>query len=145
MHVFSTFETTKNGNLSLLPRETGRFMKKNDGFFIFFLALLKPHANLCQQLNSCCLFSNPEQKGGDQWFLINMLTVLQNHSEKGVNRFTSPVHQGGYSNFLPPAVFIQIEIIQRGSHKTMLGDLVNLTGMRVDIDHQRTGISCFLS
>ena len=64
--------------------------EKNDGIFIFFLALLKPHANLCQQLYSCCLFSNPEQKGGDQCFLINMLTVLQNHSEKGVNRFTSP-------------------------------------------------------
>ena len=64
--------------------------EKNEGFSIFFLALLKPHASLCQQLYSCCLFSNPEQKGGDQWFLINMLTVLQNHSEKGVNRFTSP-------------------------------------------------------
>ena len=64
--------------------------EKNDGIFIFFLALLKPHANLCQQQNFCCLFSNPEQKGGDQWFLINMLTVLQNHSEKGVNKFTSP-------------------------------------------------------
>ena len=64
--------------------------EKHDGISIFFLALLKPHANLCQQLYSCCLFSNPEQKGGDQWFLINMLTVLQNHSEKGVNRFTSP-------------------------------------------------------
>ena len=75
--------------------------EKNDGIFIFFLALLKPYANLCQQHYSCCLFSNPEQKGGDQWFLINMLTVLQNHSEKGVNRFTSPA--SGEVFILPPA------------------------------------------
>ena len=79
----------KKGNLSPLPRKL-KDHEKNNGFPIFFLALLKPHASLYQQLNFCCLFSNPEQKGGDQWFLINKLTVLQNHSEKGVNRFTSP-------------------------------------------------------
>ena len=83
----------KQGNLSLSQRNL-KHHEKHDGIFIFFLALLKPHANLCQQLYSCCLFSNPEQKGGDQWFLINMLTVLQNHSEKGVNRFTSPASGG---------------------------------------------------
>ena len=79
----------KRGIFSFTQRKL-KDNQKNDGISIFFLALLKPHANLCQQLYSCCLFSNPEQKGGDQWFLINMLTVLQNHSEKGVNRFTSP-------------------------------------------------------
>ena len=78
--------------------------EKNDGICIFFLALLKPHVNLCQQLNSCCLFSNSEQKGGDQWFLINMLSVLQNHSEKGVNRFTSPA-SGEVFIFLPTSDF----------------------------------------
>ena len=76
----------------------------NNGLPIFFLALLKPHANLYQQLNICCLFSNPEQKGGDQWFLINMLTVLQNHSEKGVNRFTSPA-SGEVFKFPPTSGF----------------------------------------
>ena len=47
---------------------------------------------------------NPEQKGGDQWFLINMLTVLQNHSEKGVNRFTSPA-SGEVFKFPPTSGF----------------------------------------
>ena len=143
MHVCAYFKTNKKRNLSRYPEKL-KVHEKNEGFSIFFLALLKPHANLCQQLYSCCLFSNPEQKGGDQWFLINMLTVLQNHSEKGVNRFTSPT-SGEVFIFLPTSDFIQIEIIQRGSHKTMLGDLVNLTRMRVDIDHQRTGIPCYLS
>ena len=89
----------KSGIFSFTQRNL-KDHEKHDGISIFFLALLKPHANLCQQLYSCCLFSNPEQKGGDQWFLINMLTVLQNHSEKGVNRFTSPA--SGEEFILPP-------------------------------------------
>ena len=84
------FRNNKKGEFISFTQRNLKVHEKHDEIFIFFLALLKPHANLCQQLYSCCLFSNPEQKGGDQWFLINMLTVLQNHSEKGVNRFTSP-------------------------------------------------------
>lgn len=90
MHVCAYFKTNKKKGIYPIILRNLKDHEKNNGYPIFFLALLKPHANLCQQLYSCCLFSNPEQKGGDQWFLINMLTVLQNHSEKGVNRFTSP-------------------------------------------------------
>ena len=90
MHVCAYFKTNKKKGIYPIILRNLKVHEKHDGISIFFLALLKPHANLCQQLYSCCLFSNPEQKGGDQWFLINMLTVLQNQSEKGVNRFTSP-------------------------------------------------------
>ena len=98
------FETNKKKGIYPIILRNLKVHEKNDGISIFFLALLKPHANLCQQLYSCCLFSNPEQKGGDQWFLINMLTVLQNHSEKGVNRFTSPA-SGEVFKFPPTSGF----------------------------------------
>ena len=101
VHLFPN--NLKKGIFSFTQRNL-KDHEKNDGMFIFFLALLKPHANLFQQLYLCCLFSNPEQKGGDQWFLINMLTVLQNHSEKGVNRFTSPA-SGEVFKFPPTSGF----------------------------------------
>ena len=98
------FPNNLKGEFISFTQRNLKVHEKHDGFPIFFLALLKPHANLCQQLYSCCLFSNPEQKGGDQWFLINMLTVLQNHSEKGVNRFTSPA-SGEVFNLPPTSGF----------------------------------------
>ena len=47
MHVCAYFQTNKKKGIYPIILRNLKDHEKNNGFPIFFLALLKPHANLC--------------------------------------------------------------------------------------------------